>query len=67
MGFLIKRGADLETPTGRLNWTPLQEAILSGHERQTVVLLKYGAVFKAHANSKDVGFGEAGKFGSVVT
>ena len=63
--FLVERGADLEAPTGWMNWTPLQEAILNDHEPQTAILLKYGADLKAHAISKNTIFGEAGKFSSV--
>ena len=66
--FLVEQGADLEAPTGHSNRTPLQEALrLGGFERQVVVLLKYGADFKAHTNSEEnLGFVESGKFGSVL-
>ena len=66
VGFLIEQGADVEAPTGESNYTPLHEAILFGHERQTARLLNYGANFKAHTNSNNMEFGEAGTFGNVV-
>lgn len=66
LGFLIERGADLEAPTGRWDWTPLQEVFVLGCGRQTARLLKYGADFKAHAKSKNALLREAGKFWSVL-
>ena len=66
LGFLIELGADLEAPTGSLDWTPLQVAILLGYERETARLLEYGADFKAHAKSKCTPFGDAGKFWSIL-
>ena len=66
MGFLIERSADLEAQTGDLNWTPLQQAILFGHECQTATLLKYGADFEARAKPKDTPFGKSGNFSSAV-
>ena len=64
--FLIQKDASLEAPTGLMNWTTLQEAILNGHETQTAILLEYDADLNAHAISKNTVFGEAGKFSSVV-
>ena len=66
VGFLVEQGADLEARTGFSNWTPLQEAVGFGFEPQAAVLLKYGADFKAHTNSENLRFGEAGKFVSVL-
>ena len=62
VGFLVKQGADLEAPTGYSDWTPLQEAVVLGYERQAAIEIKYGADFNAHTNSENTVFGEAGKF-----
>ena len=65
--LLLKNGADLEAPTGKSNWTTLQEIILEAyfpvHERMVEILLHHGADFRAHTNSKHERWGRAGEEG----
>ena len=55
--FLVERGADLEAPTGCSNCC---------YEREPANLLKSSYDSGISVSSENAGFGEAGKFGSVV-